>query len=235
MRLGFRTLAPWHRRLAIAAGLGLGVWVVSALVMLLPWGFSPGLPAGPIPLDGALLSPARIAAKIGPPAPSELTRRAVDGVPVWALRQDGGPLQRFDARSGEPFALSDERAVRLAARVAGEAAGDPAVERHASHVAGYADGELPVVRVVFPERPTVYWFVDPDGRVRRSTRWERARKAFDDLHRFGQLDALVGDLGRRGALLAFSLLALATTASGYGLAWVRRSRRRPGARATRRE
>ena len=232
MPLSFRTLAPWHRRLAVIAGVALGVWIVSALVMLLPWSFPPGAAPEPIAFDEVALSPAGLAARLGPPAPSELTLRMVDGVPVYALRRDGGALERFDARSGEPFVLAAGSAAALAARVAGPGRGEPEVETFDAYTAGYANGELPVARVVFPERPSVYWFVDPDGGVRRSTRWQRTRKAFDDLHRFGQLSGLVGEPGRRGALLGFSLLALATIASGYWLWWIRRSLRRRGARAT---
>ena len=94
------------------------------------------------------------------------------------------------------------------------------IEATTQYSYSYQSGPLPTFRIVFAnDHSTAYYVSVWDGSIRRSDRWSRILGAIISLHEFRPLNLFTpSDLIRKGLLVLFSAVGIATAVTGYYLA-----------------
>lgn len=230
-----------HKWMAVAASIFLLAWLVSGLVMVIPFDWlarKVGLAAAPVassrPLDFRQITvtiPEAISAleaELGGPADVTQVRvTAFRDRPAYQLNVAGGSVHLVDAVTGTPIVVSEALAEELATRALPGPARVAATVR-VERPDYYFWGPFPAHKVVFEDPPGNVVYVSATGIVRRSTKASRLRRWVTSLHGFEPL-WLIHD-SRRFRVAASVLptgLALFVVVSGLLLAWPSRRRRRP--------
>lgn len=232
-----RTTRWIHKWLGIGTGILFLTWLLSGIVMELPYGMR-GAWAGPYEATdwGAVqITPAQAvqaaAGGGGTVAEGVELRRLGDSF-VYRVTL-GGESHLVDAASGEPVTIDEATARRLARMEFASDATMGEVRLMEEREPSYAFGPLPAWRIRWDDgRGSVSYVALVDGSVRRADHVTRTRAAIESLHSFTVLDAFGVGSGRLPLLLAVSVVSLFTVATGYLLtillsAWYRR-RRGPG-------
>lgn len=232
-----RTTRRIHKWLGIGTGVVFLTWLLSGIVMELPYGVR-GAWAGPYEATdwGAVeITPAQavqaVAGGAGTVAEGVELRRLGTSF-VYRVTVDG-ESRLVDATSGRPVIIDEETARRLARMEFATDAAMGDVRLMEEREPSYAFGPMPAWRIAWDDgRGSVSYVALVDGSVRRSDHVTRTRAAIESLHSFTVLEAFGVGSGRLPLLLAVSVVSLFTVVTGYLLtillsAWYRR-RRGPG-------
>lgn len=231
-----RTTRTLHKWLGITTGLVFLGWLVSGIVIELPYGARAAYsgPYGTADWGEVGVSPAeaaRIATEGRTATVDQVELRRIGDRFVYRIGV-GEERHLVDASTGEVFAIDRETAVALARAEFGGGAEIAEVRLLEDPEPSYTFGPLPAWRVDWVDgRGSVSYVALDDGSIRRADHVTRTRAAIESLHSFTFLDAArLGDT-RLPLLIGASLVSLVTVATGYLLtvllsAWYRR--RRPG-------
>lgn len=216
----WRTLHKW---IAVTAGLFLLTWLISGLVLALP--FDTALPPDePVELSELVLPPAQILARLGPAAQAQLLGiRRIAGRAVYEIRTPDHGVFLVDTRTGERVPITRELAEQIVRRRFPTTAPVMHAEHLSRHDWMYRSGALPVWRIILHEGADVSYYVSRTGDAQRFSRWRIAQLVMGKLHDFSALEVLFGNRGIAVALLYFgATVAIATALTGYYLALPRK-------------
>jgi hypothetical protein len=138
--------------------------------------------------------------------------------------QSGDPYC-IDARSGQIFTITPERAEQIALNDFGSQAQVRQIERITRHDFVYLWGPLPAYRLAFDDdRATISHVSIRDGTVRRTDRWRRIKMVVGALHTFEPLNLIIEQetIVRRSLLIMLSIVGIMAVGTGYYLALPRR-------------
>ncbi|MBT8405550.1 MAG: hypothetical protein KJP18_16950 [Gemmatimonadetes bacterium] len=229
-----RTTRTLHKWLGIATGFVFLGWLVSGIVMELPYGVRSAYsgPYGTADWGGVVVSPAEAAL-----AATDGRATTVDQVELrrigerFVYRVVAGEVTRLiDASTSELVTVDRETAVTLARTEFDAGAEIAEVRLMEDREPSYAYGPLPAWRVDWVDgRGSVSYVSVGDGSILRADHVTRTRAAIESLHTFAFLDALRVGETRQPILIAASIVSLVTVATGYLLtillsAWYRRRR-----------
>jgi hypothetical protein len=225
-----------HKYLAIFAGLFLLAWTVSGIVMMLPmaW-FEPTPIPTPERIDysGAMISPAvaveRLEDKLGTPVEViTLELKTIQGRPVYDIIAANVGSKLIDAMTGAPYQVTQKVAEQIARGAVASQAEIQSTVGIKEHNISYPFGPLPVFRIVFADRPGVYYYVTTqDGVISQSNWLTRVRSAVVNLHTFEPLMLLTDKTGvRQGLLVVTAAAGVLVALTGYYIAILPALRRR---------
>ncbi|MCC6930204.1 MAG: PepSY domain-containing protein [Gemmatimonadaceae bacterium] len=229
-----RLFLSLHKWIGIGIGVIVFVWLVSGMVMILP--FTPIVPkrtAEMVDMRQATVSPA---GAIDLVRSREGDTSGVRRVVFVAIGPD--PYYKVDAKDGKSFLLSAATGERLvvtrdvAERIARRDFSDNARIRSATEISrhsfGYPGGALPAWRLEFDDaRGTIAYVSKRDGSVTHVNGRSRIRSFITGLHTFEQIE-LVGGSERlkKLSLHLTSLITIVLVLTGYYVVLPRRWRRR---------
>jgi hypothetical protein len=220
-----------HKWLAVTAGVGLLIWLISGVVMVLPPLFPPPpIQKAPVPLalHEAILTPAEAVAAFArttpkPPQVQSVTLKRLAEVPVYSILPLQGEAFLIDARSGAPFRITSDIAEQIARRHVPQPAQVAQSGMVTRYSTAYPWGPLPAHRFVFSHDPaTTYYVAAAEGTVHNSNRWVWLKGVIGSLHTFEPIKLITRDNAiRKGLLILGGLAGLGATCTGYYLAWPR--------------
>lgn len=219
------TTRKLHEWIGFSIGAIFVVWLVSGVVMMLPYGDRAAYegPYGPIDFTAAVVTPeeaVRIATgetEAEALAPiRDLRFGRIEDRLVYKVALEGAGLRMVDARSGEIIEVDEARAERLARQEFDSEAAIVDLRLVDDRDPWYQYGPLPAWRVDFDDaRRSISYVAVSDGSVRRSDRITRLKSAIVGTHSFDTL-SVVGLLGLKlPALFVASLLGLFSVVTGY--------------------
>lgn len=207
-------------------------WLFSGLVLATGWGVAGNVKPveGPVDLGVARISPEQAVAVV--------KREAGEGVQVHtvAIKNKFGCLLyeisttkyprpwRVDAATGGLFMITQDVAERLVVGVAGDGLGDVVEAKLLTkNNMEYRGVGFPVHRLVFEGDPGAAYYVDSrEGIVGRRTWKNRWRYWVRDLHFFGPIKDVFGQMVRHQTQIVASVLGMASVLTGYYLVLPRR-------------
>lgn len=230
-----RLLGTLHRWIFIYMGIFMLVWLISGVVMALPYYWFTGLsndeqPA--IEYSTVTISPAEAVARFEQQHGRDLDVKHIqltqidDGL-YYYLRAEGSVKGNIDARSGEPFSFPADLAEKITRGKFGIEAPLGESTYMTEHTASYPHGHLPVYRLTFEDNPGQYYYVNTDnGNVDRSTLISRIYNGIVSLHAFDPLTSITGsDKLRMGTLFITGVISLIGSVIGVILVFPLRRKR----------
>ncbi len=221
-----RTMRKLHEWIGIGVGVLFAIWLVSGIVMVLPFGDRAAYegPYGPTEYTQASVSPAAAVQAAASTSDTEALATAVrlkrfdDGLVYIVTLAEGGN-RMIDVATGLPVEITSDMAERLAIAEFGTDAPVAEVRLMTEREAAYAFGPLPAWRVAFDDaRSSVSYVALSDGSIRRADRITRLRGAIVGAHTFDFLAVLkLGGAQATLILILTSVISMVAVATGYYL------------------
>ncbi|MBK6457226.1 MAG: PepSY domain-containing protein [Gemmatimonadetes bacterium] len=229
-----RFLLWLHKWIGIVMGVIVLVWLVSGMVMILP--FYPVVDQSQLATPNmrqAVISPAAateiaVVREQGGSEPRKVQLIPVGGDPYYKIDLMGGKSFLISAIDGERLLIKREVAEGLARRGLPPAVRVRAVSEITEHSLANPRGPVPAFRFEFDDPSETTALVGiRDGVVMHTDGRKRIRAFVTGLHTFDQLELLVGDsTPKKGALHLTSIISIVLVMSGYYVVLPRRWRRR---------
>jgi uncharacterized iron-regulated membrane protein len=212
-----RLIYKWHKWIGVSVGLILAMWLFTGIIMV-TGPRPPSVPIRRLDFSTAVISPAQASARSAAVV-NRLELIAIGSVPIYKISTDSG-TKLIDARSGEPFVVTDS----LAEAIAMEASG---ISGAARTTRVKSDGGAPAYRIVFSDPASTVVEVDANGAARVADRLKRFRNVMGGLHTFGVLRRVIDSRNTvAGLLVIVAGTALVSVVTGYVMALPRRRRPR---------
>ncbi|HEX4936060.1 MAG TPA: PepSY domain-containing protein [Gemmatimonadaceae bacterium] len=223
-----------HKWIGIGMGVIVFVWLVSGMVMILP--FTPIVPkrtAEMVDMRQAVIAPAAAMDLVGT---REGNTSGVRRLVFVAIGPE--PYYKIDMKDGKSFLLSAATGARLvinrevAERIARRDFSDTVPVRRATEISRhsfeYPGGALPAWRLEFDDaRGTIAYVSKRDGSVTHGHWRSRVRAFVSGLHTFEQIELVGGsERTKKLSLHLTSLITIALVLTGYYVVLPRRWRRR---------
>lgn len=235
MRMNVTRLFLWlHKWIGIGIGVIVFIWLVSGMVMILP--FTPIVAkraADTIDMRQAAISPAAAITLVrSREGDSTEVRRlqfvAIDLEPYYKIDTKGGKSFLLSAATGARLLITREVAERIARRGFSETTPVVSASEISRHSFEYAGGPLPAWRLAFgDDQKTIAYVSKRDGSVAHSSAGHRLRAFVSGLHTFDQLELIGGsERLKKLALHLTSLITIALVLTGYYVVLPTRWRRR---------
>lgn len=230
-----RLLGAWHRWLFIFMGIFMLIWLVSGVVMSLPWTWfiPPGNTDLPAPDYSAItLSPAEAITRFEQHAGKKLDVKKVkimqidDGLYYFVRTQDD-TTGHVNGVTGEILDFTPELATRLVRSKHGIEAPVQKATYLVEHTGIYPAGPLPVYRVNFEDKPSHYYYVNANSaNIVKSSLVTRSYRLIVSLHAFEPMQLLPrGEQLRLLSLFITGMLSLIGTVIGVFLIFPLRRKR----------
>lgn len=227
--MNYRQMRNIHRWIFTLTGIFMVTWLLSGVLMAIPFDSAVWHKNSPTDYGRAVLSPAdavvNLVKRSSEPVEVKSVRlRQVNERLLYSLVLADGSERQIDAANGQSFTFTPELAESIIRSNFNITAPLAKAEHLTEHSTVYPWGSLPAYRMTFTDSDSVsYFLVESDLKVFRSTPVTRLRTAITSLHEFGPVNFLTSDSRvRKGLLIMIAGIALVGAIAGVLMTLPRR-------------